>query len=217
VVTAVCHSHEQLRFIVNGQGGTGKSRVIDILNQTVTHHLSDMTLPIVIAAPTGLAAFNVEGTTIHQMLCLPVEHGKPGDYCCLQKKQLTLLKATLKGMKLVIIDKVSMVSSLTLIFIHLRLTEVMCSNELFGGVSVVFFADLLQLPPAKGSQPFVPVTFQEAKTRLGSIASLDIWQAFEYDELTINMRQNGDAEYAELLYNLRTGKLSDHHHSLLQW
>ena len=35
-----------------------------------------------------------------------------------------------------------------------------------------FFADQLQLPPVKGNQPFVPVTFQEAKTRLGSIASL---------------------------------------------
>ena len=68
----------------------------------------------------------------------------------------------------------------------------------------------------KSNQPFIPVTFQEAKARLGAIASLDIWQTFEYDELTINMRQNGDAEYAELLSNLRTGKLTNHHHSLLQ-
>ena len=187
-----------------------------VLNQTVTHHLSDTTLPVVIAAPTGLAAFNVGGTTIHRMLYLPVEHGKPADYRRLQQEQLTLLKATLKGMKLLIIDEVSMVSSLTLLFIHLCLTEVMGSNELFGGVSVVFFADLLQLPPVKGNQPFVQVMFQEAKTRLGAIASLEIWQTFEYDKLTINMRQNGDAEYAELLYNLHTGKLSDHHYSLLQ-
>jgi len=139
VVTAVCHSHEQLRLIVSGQGGTGKSKVIDVLNQTVMHHLNDTTLPVVIAAPTGLTSFNVGGMTIHRMLCLPVEHRKPADYCHLQQEQLTLLKATLKGMKLLIIDEVSMVSSLTLLFIHLRLTEVMCSNELFGGVSVVFF------------------------------------------------------------------------------
>jgi len=163
VVTAVCHSHEQLRLIVSGQGGTGKSRVIDVINQTITHHLSDTPLPVVIAAPTGLAAFNVGGTTIHRMLCvcplnmasrlitvdynknntsdvvcLPVEHGKPADYCRLQQEQLTLLKSTHKEMKLLIIDEVSMVSSLTVLFIHLRLTEVMGSNELFGGVSVIF-------------------------------------------------------------------------------
>jgi len=75
------------------------------------------------------------------------------------------------------IDKVSMLSCLPLLFIHLRLTEVMYSNKLFKGVSVVFFADLslLQLPPLKGNQAFVPVTFQEAKTRPGAIASLGIW------------------------------------------
>jgi len=151
VVTAVCQSHEQLRLIVSSQGGTGKSRVIDERKQTISHHLCDTPLPVVIAAPTGLAAFNVGGTTIHRMLCLPVEHGKPADYCRLQQEQLTLLKSTLKGMKLLIIDEVSIVSSLTVLFIHIRLTEVMGSNELFGCVSVDCLADLLQLPPVKGN------------------------------------------------------------------
>jgi len=36
--------------------------------------MSDISLPVVIAAPTGLAAFNIGGTTIHRVLSLTVEH-----------------------------------------------------------------------------------------------------------------------------------------------
>jgi hypothetical protein len=91
----------------------------------------------------------------------------------------------------------------------------MTSHELFGGLSIVFFADLLQLPPVKGNQPFIPVTFLEAKQRLGAVASLDIWQSFKYDELTINMRQRSDNNYADLLSSVRVGSISDQQYSLL--
>jgi len=40
----------------------------------------DSALAVIVTAPTGLAAFNVHGTTIHRALCLPMEHGKPSDY-----------------------------------------------------------------------------------------------------------------------------------------
>lgn len=154
--TVYCQ-HKALHLIVSGQGGTGKSRVIDYLNKKISQHLSEVSIPVVVAAPTGLAAFNIGGTTIHRLLSLPVEHGKPADYSRLQQEQLTLLKAIPKDIKLLIIDEVSMVSSLTLLFIHMRMTEIFNCNELFGGISVVFFADFLQLPPVKGNQPFVPV------------------------------------------------------------
>ena len=215
VVTAVCQETEPIRLIVSGQGGTGKSRVITIIEQLVSRHFKCNSLSVVVAAPTGLAAFNIGGTTIHRLLCLPVEHGKPADYTRLSQDQLKIIRATLKDLHLLIIDEVSMVSSLTLLFIHMRLTEIMCNNDYFGGLSVVFFADLLQLPPVKGNQPFVPVTFLEAKQRVGSIASLDLWKIFSYDELTINMRQSGDRQYADLLSDLRTGKITDTAHSLL--
>ena len=61
-----------------------------------------------------------------------------------------MIRATLKNLKLLIIDELSMVSSLTFLYIHLRLTEIMSNNEPFGGLSIVCFADFLQLPPVKG-------------------------------------------------------------------
>ena len=166
-------------------------------------------LPVAVTAPTGLAAFNINGTTIHRLLSLPVEHGKPADYSRLQQEQLTVIRATLKDLKLLIIDEISMVSSLTLLYIHLRLTEVMTNDEAFGGISIVCFGDFLQLPPVKGNQQFESVTAREAKQRLGAVSSLALWEKFGYDELTINMRQNSDAAYASLLSNVRHGHITD--------
>jgi len=87
----------------------------------------------------------------------------------------------------------------------------MCNDTYFGGISVVFFADFLQLPPVKGNKPFIPVKFLEAKQRLGAIASLDLWKIFTYDELTINMRQSADREYADMLADIRIGKSLNPH------
>jgi len=149
VVNHVCSKDSAIRLIVSGQGGTGKSRVIDVLNRLICSKDSSSTISAIVAAPTGLSAFNINGVTIHKALSLPVEHGKPADYSRLNADQLSTIRATLRGTKLLIVDEVSMVSSVTLLYIHLRLTEIMSNEALFGGISVVFFADLLQLPPVK--------------------------------------------------------------------
>ena len=120
-----------IRLIVSGQGGTGKSRVIEVLNRLVTRDSRANSLPVVTAAPTGLAAVNVGGSTIHRVLSLPVEHGKPTDYNRLNQEQLTIVRHTLRGLRLLICDEVSMVSSLTLLYMHLRLSEILNSSELF--------------------------------------------------------------------------------------
>ena len=91
----------------------------------------------------------------------------------------SVLRRTQKGLKLLIVDEVSMISSITLLYMHLRLTEIMANNDYFGGISLVFFADFLQLPPVKGNQPFIPVSFFEAKQLLGAIASVDLWSIFQ--------------------------------------
>jgi len=215
VVQQVCHDTNPCRLIVSDEGGTGKSRVIQVMQQMIADKYPANSLPVAVDAPTGMAAYNVGGTTIHRLLGLPVEHGKPADYARLHQEQLTMIRATLKNLKLVIIDEVSMVSSLTLLYIHLRLTEILSNNQPFGGVSIVCFADFLQLPPVKGNQPFEPVTLREAKQRLGSISSIPLWQTFSYDELTVNVRQHGDKEYANLLSNVRLGFISDEEYNLL--
>ncbi len=66
-------------------------------------------LTCAIAAPTGLAAFNVGGVTIHRLFQLPIEHeGKAAGYWSLPKASQKVMKTTLRHVK------ISMVSSLTL-------------------------------------------------------------------------------------------------------
>ena len=76
VMDTVCRQQQTIRMIVSGQGGTGKSRVIEMLNKLVSRENTDRSLPVAVSAPTGLAAFNVGGSTIHRLLSLPIEHGK---------------------------------------------------------------------------------------------------------------------------------------------
>lgn len=59
------------------------------------------------------------------------------------------------------------------------------------------------------------MSFFEAKQRIGAISSVDIWQSFTYDELTINMRQKSDDAYAQLLSMLRIGKMTDEYCNML--
>jgi len=151
VVSSVCSYRQPQNVIVSGQGGTGKSRVIDILNRHISAKVSDAHIPVVTAARTEIAAFIIGGTTIHRLLSLPVEHGKPADYCRLKQQQLTLLRATLKGVRLLTIDEVSMVSSITLLYIHMRLAEIMCSNPLFGGINIVFLQTFSSYHPLKAT------------------------------------------------------------------
>jgi len=98
-----------INMVVSGEGGTSKTRVIHVIDQLISSKHSK-TMPVVVADPTGLAAFNVRGTTIHHTLSLPIEHGKPSDYRRLAVDELTTVRATLTGQKLLIIDEISMVS-----------------------------------------------------------------------------------------------------------
>ena len=101
-----------------------------------------------IAALTGLAAFNVGGVTIHQLFQLPIEHDSTtASYWALSKEKQKVMKDSLCDLKMIIIDEVSMVSSLNLAYIHLRLGDIFDRGTWFGGKNIIFVGDLLQLPP----------------------------------------------------------------------
>ena len=86
--------------------------------------------------------------------------------------------------------EVSMLSSLNLAYIHLRLEELFGGDQWFGGANVIFVGDILQLPPVNGSHVFQNVCNKVIAARLGCLASVNIWrETVSYDELTINERQ----------------------------
>ena len=119
-----------LRMFVSGVGGTGKSFLIETIKSLVSQLWPTDDLTCAVAAPTGLAAFNVGGITIHRLFQLPVEHeGKTAGYWALSKASQKVMKTTLRSVKVFIIDEVSMVSSLNLAYMHLRLEELFDSND----------------------------------------------------------------------------------------
>lgn len=126
---------------LTGKAGTGKT--------TFLRHIRRHTLKAtVVAAPTGVAAINAEGTTLHSLFQLPFEPyvpGKPVNRNTFRfgKAKLDLLR----HLELLIIDEVSMLRADTLDAIDSTLQMIRRSREPFGGVQVVYIGDMFQLPP----------------------------------------------------------------------
>ena len=200
-----------LRMFVSGVGGTGKSFLIETTKALVNNIWPSNDLTCAIAAPTGLAAFNVSGVTIHRLFQLPIEHdSKTAGYWSLPKTSQKVMKTSLRNVKIIIIDEVSMVSSLNLAYIHLRLEELFGGNDWFGSRNMLFVGDLLQLQPVNGSPVFERITNKTLSYKLGCAASVNIWRdSVVYDELIINERQKKDREFSSMLDSVRCGFPTD--------
>ena len=137
------------RLIISGTAGTGKSFIIKCLMKFAQETLDEgiATTAIQLAAPTGTAAFNIGGRTLHSMFALPVPlcQSLPP----LSHEALTHLQDKLAGLKILIIDEMSMVGRRFLGALDTRLRQVFPERhgEWFGGISVVMMGDFGQLPP----------------------------------------------------------------------
>ena len=79
-------------------------------------------------------------------------------YGSLSKSSQKVMKTKLCHVKLIIIDEVSMVSSLNLAYINLRLEDLFGGDEWFGSRNMLFVGDILQLQPVNGSTVFENIT-----------------------------------------------------------
>ena len=101
-----------------------------------------------------------------------------------------------------------MLSNLNLAYIHLRLEELFCGlgDEYFGSMNMLFVGDILQLPPVTGSPVFSKLCNKLIASRMGSIASVNIWkESIIYDELTKNEQQKKDGLFVNILDQVRRG------------
>jgi ATP-dependent exoDNAse (exonuclease V) alpha subunit len=126
-------------IFVTGRAGTGKS--------TLLNHLSwNTSKQVVICAPTGVAALNVGGQTIHSLFLLPI--GVIADHDIDQNAPLRKLLNTIDTL---VIDEVSMVNADLLDAVDRSLRQARQRPlEAFGGVQVVLFGDPYQLAPVPG-------------------------------------------------------------------
>ena len=90
-----------LRIFISGVGGTGKLFLIEAIKCLVDDiwHPKSGEIMCAIVAPTGIAAFNVGGLTIHRLFQLPIENeGKTAGYWALNKEAQKRIKMTLKNL-----------------------------------------------------------------------------------------------------------------------
>ena len=96
-------------------------------------------------APTGVAAFNVHGYTLHSLLHLPTR----GEFKDLQGESLDDLQKSMNGVRYIIIDEMSMVGRKMFGQVDKRLRQAFPqnANSVFGHCSCILFGDFGQLPP----------------------------------------------------------------------
>ncbi|OXA43032.1 ATP-dependent DNA helicase pif1 [Folsomia candida] len=195
---------------LSGGAGVGKSHVVTAIVQSFMRYCSKFPnvnpdqLCVLVAAPTGKAAFNVFGMTLHCTFRLPPTQsaGGLGD---LQSGILNTLRIRLEGVKLFIIDEISMVSVKQLYDIDQRLRQIYETAEPFGGKSFVVVGHLRQLPPIGGSYVFKPPTHIPR----GAVVGNHLWELFQLYELTEIMRQRDEWEFCKALNNMAEGIMDE--------
>lgn len=126
-------------LFITGRAGTGKSTLLQLFRNTTRKRT-------VVLAPTGIAALNVRGQTIHSFFGFPPKMINKSDISKRRNHRLY------KKVEVIIIDEISMVRADMLDNIDYFLRVNRDINLPFGGVQMIFFGDLFQLPPVVASQ-----------------------------------------------------------------
>nr|HRM11432.1 AAA family ATPase [Flavobacterium sp.] len=211
-----------LRFInqthrsvfLTGKAGTGKTTLLREIIQT-THKNT------VVVAPTGIAALNAGGVTIHSMFQLPFggfipdnsspqfsENTKFETKATLRRhfKMSGLKKSVIRNMELLIIDEVSMLRADLLDAMDYMMQTIRKKNIAFGGVQVLYIGDLLQLPPVIRDEEWRTLkTYYKGKFFFHSHVVQQ--NPPLYIELSKIFRQTDDT-FISVLNNLRNNEIS---------
>lgn len=185
-------------LFLTGKAGTGKSTL-------VRHFLATTERRVVVAAPTGIAALNVEGYTIHRLFgfrpTTTLDDVRSGAY-----RPGRFTKA-IRGLQTLVVDEASMVRADVLDMVEAALRRFgPREGEPFGGVQVVLVGDLLQLPPIVGDREteFFRTHYETEYFYSAHCFERD---AFPTVALTTVFRQLGDDRLTSLLNAVREGVL----------
>ena len=152
VLHSIKTKDDPLALFLSGGAGVGKSTVTNALYEALMRYLNsvpgenpDEVKVLKVKAPTGKAAFNIKGNTLHSAFKIPANRGF--QYCTLDADRLNTIRAQLKRLQVIFIDEISMVGSGMFNFLNLRLQQIMGTNTPFGALSVIAAGDLFQLKP----------------------------------------------------------------------
>lgn len=187
-------------LLITGRAGTGKSFLLNVFSNSTNKK-------ILVLAPTGIAALNVGGATVHSAFGYKNLVETPIDEL---NTNILLLKSdkrsVLKNVDTIIVDEISMLRSDVLEKMNKILQILNNSSMLFGGKQMIFIGDPFQLPPVvkRNEQEFLndnyggEFFFNAPCYKKGN---------FKFVELATNHRQNSDPEFFNVLNHIREGKM----------
>lgn len=181
---------------VCGEAGTGKSVVLRKFVEATERKVA-------VCAPTGLAATHVDGVTIHSLFRLPIN----SHFLGYSPRADPETDKVLAAVDTIVIDEASMVRADMLDAIDARLRLAIDSTEPFGGVQMILFGDLLQLPPV-----VTPDVREELYRAYESAFFFDSQVARNTSLSTLELKEivrQQDPEFVGALRRARTGSLSD--------
>lgn len=202
--------HTNRSIFLTGKAGTGKTTFLnDFVSKTRKKHI--------VVAPTGIAAINAGGVTIHSMFGLPLRTFLPtteridsnvanniADLMHHFKYRKDKLKL-LREIEIIIIDEVSMLRADVLDMMDFSLRSVRRNQQKFGGVQMLFIGDLYQLPPVVRDE-YVLKQYYDSPFFFDSYALKEL--PLITLELTTVYRQT-DEKFVEILNEIRDGAVSD--------
>ena len=193
---------EQMLFYLGGEGGTGKSAVLNAITKYMTglgivHRLRK-------GAQTGVAAANIGGSTLHTLL---------GLLCAVKKKDLQRQRPAsqkvidaFENASLLFIDEISMTGCQGLQSVSVKLSDVLSNPVPFGGLDVVFAGDFYQLPPTTNDplyrKPRLERNINLTKAAQGYLKFSGVTHAVF---LKTQHRMSGDTEYRDMVTRYRHG------------
>lgn len=191
-------------FFLAGRAGTGKTTFLRNVQKDIDKNF-------VVLAPTGQAAINAGGQTIHSFFGLSFGVLGPGEIGAMNGDKIRLVR----NLDTIIIDEVSMVRCDIIDTIDRTLRHYVGNSAPFGGIQMVFVGDMFQLEP---------IATQKDKETLKEIYGHDCYyfykaMAIERIKLPkiefLKIYRQSDSAFIELLEHVRTGRMSSRDLSMI--
>jgi len=200
VLTALNTTSDNL--FITGDAGTGKSWVVNTWLASLPQGF-----PIAITAPTGVAALNINGSTLHRQFSIPFSIKDPISQAIFNVRFFNAERRKfIMELEVLLIDEISMVRSDVLTYIDYLLRNLRGEDSPFGGVRVITVGDPFQLPPV------VPTVIKKLLTDPWFFQSPS-WKEANFISFNLleNKRVKDDLEFIQLLSKMRYGKCDINH------
>lgn len=198
VINLVKHSNSSI--FLTGKAGTGKSTLL-------RHIISDLDKKYVLLAPTGIAALNINGQTIHSFFGFGFRPYLPNDR---DLPNLTEKIDLLRKLDLIVIDEISMVRADVMNAIDLTLKKFLKNKLPFGGKQLLLVGDLLQLPPVLNSKNLEEVTIMRENYANEFFFSAKVFENYDLQVIELQkVYRQEEADFVKILNNIRINKVNE--------